>query len=78
MVVRDHRELISDGSLLRAVGRGGNVKGKCALGPSLVVLVIKCPTHHFELTIWAHVERKQIEDIKFKRAQTWTQVTNLM
>jgi hypothetical protein len=51
MVAHDHRELISDGSLVRTGDRGGNVKGKCALGPSLVVLVIKCPTHHFELTI---------------------------
>jgi hypothetical protein len=50
-VAHDHRELISDGSLVRTGDRGGNVKGKCALGPSLVVLVIKCPTHHFELTI---------------------------
>jgi hypothetical protein len=26
------------------------LKGKCALGLCLSVLVIKCPTHHFELT----------------------------
>jgi hypothetical protein len=29
----------------------GRFKGKYALGPFLVVLVIKCPTHHFELTL---------------------------
>jgi hypothetical protein len=50
------------------------LKGKCALGPFLVVLVIKCSTHLLELTIfiwaWAHVYRKQIEDVKSKRAQT--------
>jgi hypothetical protein len=27
------------------------LKAKCTLEPFLVVLVIKCPTHHFELTI---------------------------
>jgi hypothetical protein len=27
-----------------------SLKGKCALGPFLVVLVIKCSTHHLELT----------------------------
>jgi hypothetical protein len=26
------------------------MKGKCALGPFLVVLVIKCSTHHIGLT----------------------------
>jgi hypothetical protein len=26
------------------------MKGKCAFGPLLSVLVIKYPTHHFELT----------------------------
>jgi hypothetical protein len=48
--------------------------------PFLSVLVIKCPTHHFELTIlewaWAWVYKKQIEDVKSKRAQTWTQIWN--
>jgi hypothetical protein len=28
---------------------GSKVKGKCALGPFLSVLVIKCPTQHFDL-----------------------------
>jgi hypothetical protein len=46
------------------------VKGKCALGPFLVVLVIKCSTHYYELTLllwaWAQVFRKQIEAIKSK------------
>jgi hypothetical protein len=27
----------------------GSLKGKCALGPFLVVLVIKCSTHYYEL-----------------------------
>jgi hypothetical protein len=26
------------------------LKEKCAIGPFLSVLVIKCPTHHFGLT----------------------------
>jgi hypothetical protein len=26
------------------------VKGKCALGPFVVILVIKCSTHYYELT----------------------------
>jgi hypothetical protein len=27
------------------------LKEKCVFGSFLVVLVIKCPTHHFELTL---------------------------
>jgi hypothetical protein len=34
------------------------LKGNCALGSFLSVLVIKCPTHHFDLAcllwVWAH------------------------
>jgi hypothetical protein len=36
---------------LHELASGDLVKGKCALGPFLVVLVIKCLTHHFELTL---------------------------
>jgi hypothetical protein len=46
----------------------GRMKGKCALGPFQVVLVIKCSTHQFGLTSfiweWSQVFRKQIEENK--------------
>jgi hypothetical protein len=28
----------------------GKVKGKCAIGPFLFILVIKCSTHYYDLT----------------------------
>jgi hypothetical protein len=31
--------------------KSGRLKGKCAFGSILSILVINCPTHHFELTI---------------------------
>jgi hypothetical protein len=44
------------------------LKGKCALGPFLSVLVIMCPTHHFELTYeceyYLRVKEEQIESGK--------------
>jgi hypothetical protein len=40
-------------------------KGKCALGLFLSVLVMKCPTHHFDLTCYCEyehrVKEKQVE-----------------
>jgi hypothetical protein len=43
----------------------GRLKGKCALGLFLSVLVIKCKTRHFELTCYCEnehrVKGKQIE-----------------
>jgi hypothetical protein len=33
------------------VVRAGYLKVKCALGPFLAVLVIKCSTHYYELTL---------------------------
>jgi hypothetical protein len=46
------------------------LKGKYAIGPFLSVLVIKCPTHHFELTYNCEyelrVKEKQIESCKNK------------
>jgi hypothetical protein len=59
----------------------GRLKGKCALGPFLSVFVIKCPTHHFQLTcllwVWAQVKRKQIEVIKSKWGELEDQKCNL-
>jgi hypothetical protein len=50
--------------------RTGRLKEKCTLGPFLSVLVIKCPTHHFELTCnceyQLRVKEKQIESCKNK------------
>jgi hypothetical protein len=47
-----------------------HLKGKCALGPFLSVLVIKCLTHHFDLTYNSEyklrVKEKQIESCKDK------------
>jgi hypothetical protein len=43
------------------------MKGKCTLGPFLNVLVIKCLTHHFELTCYyeyeLRVKEKEIESL---------------
>jgi hypothetical protein len=39
-----------DGERMPSLDELAQVKGKCALGTFLVVLVIKCPTHHLELT----------------------------
>jgi hypothetical protein len=58
------------------------VKGKCALGPFLVILVIKCSIDHFGLTtlIWAWAQglekgrwRKQVHMswIKGPKVQLW-------
>jgi hypothetical protein len=48
----------------------GRLKGKCALGPFLSVLVIKCLTHHLDLTYNCEyelsVKEKQIGSCKNK------------
>jgi hypothetical protein len=38
------------------------VKGKCALGPFPSVLVIKCLTHHFDLTYNCEYELRVKEE----------------
>jgi hypothetical protein len=40
----------------------GRLKGKCALGPFLSVLVIKCLTHHFDLTYKCEYELRVKEE----------------
>jgi hypothetical protein len=40
----------------------GRLKGKCALGPFLSVLVIKCLTHNFDLTYNCEYELRVKEE----------------
>jgi hypothetical protein len=55
----------------------GRLKGKCDIGPFLSVLVIKCLTHHFDLTYNCEYELivkwKQIGSCKNKwqTLQSW-------
>jgi hypothetical protein len=42
------------------------LKGKCAPGSFLTVLLIKCPTHHLELTFNSEYEHK----VKEKQIET--------
>jgi hypothetical protein len=43
----------------------GRLKGKYALGPFLSVLVIKCPTHHLELTCNCELRVKEKQILQY-------------